>query len=101
MATAAAEQTPRSVVNLHIQAQISHRNVAPASELLVALTRPDTPGRRKIVAQALQEAEIPNVADLLVDQVLSGLELHEILSGLSLDGAIRRPDLVQWSARFA
>jgi len=101
MAIAAAEQPPRSVVNLHHQAQISHRGVATAPELLAAMKRPDVPAHRKIAAQALQEAEIPEVADLLVDRVLSGLELHKMLSSLAQEGAIRRPDLVDWSARFA
>jgi len=101
MATAAAEQPPRSVVNLHIQAQISHGGVATAPELLAALKRPETPERRAIAAQALQEAEIPQLADLLVDRVVNGLELHQMLSNLSRHGAIRRPDLVDWSSRFA
>lgn len=101
MAHVEAERPPRSVINLHNHAQISHHGIATASELLAALKLPNTPERRRVAAQALQEAEIAEVADLLVDRVLSGLELHRMLSGLAQEGSIRRPDLVDWSERFA
>jgi len=54
-AAAATGQHPRSVVNLHILAQISHRDVAAATELLDALQRPDTPERVLLPATGLAQ----------------------------------------------
>lgn len=92
---------PRSVANLHIQAQISHVPEGTALELLKALRSPETDADRRIAAQALQEAEIAEMVDLLVDKVLTGRAMHELLATLHGSGHIRRPDLVQWSERFA
>lgn len=89
------------MINLHNHAQISHYGVGTASDLLAALKLPNCPERCRVAAQALQEAQIAELADLLVDRVLSGLELHRMLSSLSQEAAIRRPDLVEWAERFA
>jgi len=68
---------------------------------MLAITRPDTPERRSIAAQALQEAEIPDLVDLLADRVVTGRDLHALLAGLEREGAMRRPDLTEWSERFS
>ncbi len=96
-----AEQPPCSVINLRNHAQISHHSVASATELLGALKQPNTPERRSVAAQMLQEAEMAELADLLVGRVLGGRELHEMLSNLSQEGAIRQRDPIEWSERFA
>ena len=101
MATILEKEPPRSVFNLHHQAQISNYPLGTAPELLQALKRPTTPKLRQIAAQAIQEAEIPEMADLLVDRVLSGAELQRLLLSLAQDQSIRRPDLLEWAARFA
>ena len=101
MATKPDSQTPRSVRNLQHQAQISHRDVLPPEDLMLAITRPDSPARRRIAAQAIQEAEIPDLAELLVDEVVNGTQLHALLTRLAREGEIRRPDLIDWSTRFS
>lgn len=101
MATQSKGEPPRSVLNLHHQAQISNYPLGTALELLEALHQPITPKLRRLAAQAVQEAEIPDLADLLVDEVLSGAALHQLLTSLAHDQSIRRPDLLEWARRFS
>lgn len=91
---------PRAVINLWHSAQISHRAVPSAEALWSALQSPQLQPNRQAIAIAIQEATIGEMAALMVDGVMNGATIHRLLTSLTRDGEIRRPDLLGWSEVF-
>lgn len=101
MATVKDQDIPRSVRNLWHAAQVSHQGVAPAIDILEAASTGGGTGRaRHSLALGIQESTSWELIDLMVDKVLNGKGLHELLKNLNDEGFIRRNDLVEWSEVF-
>lgn len=103
MATTVPEHDapPRSVIRLWHEAQVSHRGIPSPEALLAAIHGRGSDDARIALGLAVQEVSETELVDLMVDKVVSGAELHDLLASLSSTGHIRRSDLVEWSEIFA
>lgn len=101
MATTVDQKIPRSVQNLWHAAQVSHKGIAPVPEILEAIRNGGGAGNaRHSLALGIQESTTWELIDLLLDKVLDGKKLHDLLKILNDQDFIRRNDLVAWSEIF-
>lgn len=101
MATRNSDAVSPSVMHLWHQAQISHHGIA-RPEIIEDAIRSDAGPRdvQEAIALAIQESSTWDLIELLVDKVIDGPSLHALLSKLQMQGAIRRPDLLEWAEIF-
>lgn len=95
------QDIPRSVQNLWHAAQVSHRGIVPAADILEAIHAGGGAGKaRHSLALGIQESEIWELIHLMTEKVVNGVRLHKLIKQLNDEGFIRRDDLVEWSASF-
>lgn len=101
MTTEPGDKVSPSVMNLWHEAQISHRGLASPEAIENAIrTGSGSKAAQETLAVAIQESSTWGLIDLLVDKVIDGRSLHALLRNLQEQGAIRRPDLVEWAEIF-